>query len=107
MNKLNSLKNTKLGPLSLGQVIFWVIVLALAVSGFFFLRNIVTCWRITPLPGMPPSSCGTVTAGVNGPVLNEQGTPVATSIAPPPPVVGIPESDLPPAWDWRVASMSL
>jgi len=99
MNKLNSLKNTKLGPLSLGQVIFWVIVLALAVSGFFFLRNIVTCWRITPLPGMPPSSCGTVTAGVNGPVLNEQGTPVATSIAPPPPVVGIPESDLPPAWD--------
>ncbi len=51
MNTLNSLKNTKLGPLSLGQIIFWVIVLVLAVSGFFFVRNLVTCWTITPLHG--------------------------------------------------------
>jgi LCP family protein required for cell wall assembly len=93
------LKNTKLGPLSLGQVIFGVIALALAVFGFFFIRDMVTCWTITPLPGMPPASCGTITAGVDGPVLNEQGTPVATSIVPPPPVVSIPQSNLPPAWD--------
>jgi polyisoprenyl-teichoic acid--peptidoglycan teichoic acid transferase len=99
MNKLNSLKNFKLGPLSLGQLIFWAIVLALAISGFFFVRNMVTCWSITPLPGRPPSTCGTVTAGVDGPVLNAQGTPIATSIAPPTPAASIPESDLPPAWD--------
>ena len=99
MNILNSLKNTKLGPLSLGQILFWSLVLVLALFGFFFVRNIVACWTITPLPGMPPSNCGTITAGINGPVLNEEGTPVATSIAPPPPVVSIPESDLPPAWD--------
>ena len=99
MNKLNSLKNIRLGPLSLGQIIFWVIALTLAVGGFFFVRNIVTCWTIFPIPGLPPSNCGTVTAGVDGPVLNEQGTPVTTSIAPPPPVASIPESNLPPAWD--------
>ncbi len=97
MNTLNSLKNKKIGPLSLGQVIFWAIALVLALFGFFFVRNIVTCWTITPLPGMAPSDCGTVTAGVDGPVLNEQGTPVATSIVPPPPVASIPESNLPPA----------
>jgi len=101
MNMLNFFKNKKLGPLSLGQVIFWGVVLVLAVSGFFFVRNIITCWRITPLPGTPPSNCGTITAGLEGPTLNEEGTPVAetTSAAPPPPAVSIPDADLPPAWD--------
>ncbi len=99
MNTLNSFRNKKIGPLSLGQIIFWAIALVLALIGFFFVRNIVTCWTITPLPGMAPSDCGTVTAGIDGPVLNEQGTPVATSIVPPPPVASIPESNLPPAWD--------
>jgi len=99
MNTLNSLKNIKLGPLSLGLIIFWVVVLVLAISGFFFVRNLVTCWSITPLPGMPPATCGTVSTGVNGPTLNEQGTPVATSIAPPPPVASVPDANLPPAWD--------
>jgi len=99
MNKLNSIKNLKLGPLSVGQIILWGIVLVLAVSGFFFVKNMVACWTITPLPGMSPSSCGTVSAGVNGPLLDEQGTPVATSVVPPPPVASIPESNLPPAWD--------
>ena len=99
MNKFNSLRNTKIGPLSLGQIIFWAIALVLAAFGFFFVRNIVTCWTITPLPGMAPSNCGTITAGINGPVLNEQGTPVATSVVPPPPVASIPQSNLPSAWD--------
>src|SRR5260221_1173357 len=98
MNTLNSLKNTKLGPLSLGQIIFWVIVLVLAVSGFFFVRNLVTCWTVTPLSGTPPSTCGTVTSGVDGLVL-VNGTPVATLAVPPTLEASIPESDLPPAWD--------
>ena len=99
MNTLNSLKNIKLGPLSVGQIVFWVIVLALAVSGLFFVRDLVTCWTITPLPGRPPASCGTVTAGITGPVLDAQGTPIATSVLPPTPVASVPESNLPPAWD--------
>jgi len=99
MNRLNSFKNAKLGPLSIGQVLFWGIVLIFALVGFFFIRGIVSCWTITSLPGTVPSNCGTVTAGVDGLVLNEEGTPIATDIAPPPPSVSIPESDLPPAWD--------
>jgi LCP family protein required for cell wall assembly len=99
MNTLNTLKNTKLGPLSLVQAIFWGIVLIFALGGFFFMRGIVSCWTITSLPGTVPANCGTVTAGNDGPVLNEEGTPVATSEAPLPPPVSLPESDLPPAWD--------
>jgi len=99
MNKFNSFKNTKLGPLTVGQIIFWVIVLALAISGLFFVRDLVTCWTITPLPGRPPSNCGTVTAGLAGPVINAQGTPIATLVAPPAPAASVPESNLPPAWD--------
>ena len=97
---MNFLKNIK-RP-SVGQIIFWVVAVALAVAGFFFARGITTCWRITPLPGATPSDCGTVTAGWNGPVLNEQGTPVASDTGVeelPPPVAAIPEYDLPPAWD--------
>jgi len=95
MNKMNFLKRP-----SVGQIIFWVIAIALAVGGFYFVRGLVTCWIITPLPGMTPSDCGTVSAGLNGPVLNEQGTPVASaSELPPPPPTVIPESELPPTWD--------
>ena len=99
MNKLNSFTNTKLGPLSIGQLILWGTVLIFALGGFFFIRGIVSCWTITSLPGTAPAYCGTLTAGNEGPILNEEGTPVATEIAPPPPSISIPESDLPPAWD--------
>ncbi|MEP6895133.1 MAG: LCP family protein [Chloroflexota bacterium] len=99
MNRLNSLKNTKIGPLSLGQLILWVIVLVVALSGFFFVRGLVTCWKITPLPGRTPSTCGTGTSDLTGPVLDENGTPVATLAVPPTPVASIPDSNLPPPWD--------
>ncbi|HAV76573.1 MAG TPA: hypothetical protein DCX53_04380 [Anaerolineae bacterium] len=94
---MNTLKNIK-RP-SMGQIIFWVIAAALAIGGFFFVRSIVTCWTISPLPGATPSDCGTVTAGLDGPVLNDEGTPVAGVDELPPPISVIPDSDLPPAWD--------
>jgi len=84
---------------SVGQITFGVITLAIAIGGFFFARGMITCWTITPLPGMTPSDCGTVTAGLNGPTLDAEGTPVVdTSSLPPAPVV-IPDSNIPPAWD--------
>jgi len=98
MNKMNFLKNIKFGRPSVAQIVFWVAALVLTVGGFFFVRSIVTCWTITPLPGMPPSSCGTVTAGDNGPILTTDGTP-APSVEDLPPPITIPDSDLPPAWD--------
>lgn len=87
-----------LGKIKPGQVIFWVVALGVAVASYFFVRNTITCWTITPLPGMTPSNCGTITAGLAGPTINEQGTPVAPVENLPPPIA-IPDSNLPPAWD--------
>lgn len=100
MNRLDFLKNMKWGRPSVAQIILIVIGLLLAVGGFLFVRGLVTCWTITPLPGSPPSNCGTVSAGLNGPeITNTEGTPVPSVAELPAPPVSIPESDLPPAWD--------
>jgi len=98
MNKTDFLKNIRFGRPSAPQIIFLGIGVILAVTGFYFVRGLVTCWTITPLPGRPPANCGTVTARLDEPVLNSEGTPVPNIEVPPPPV-SIPESDLPPAWD--------
>ncbi len=102
MNKLNSLKNIKLGRLSkpsIGQIIFWSIVIAVALAGFFLVRGLASCWTLTPLPGSAPSNFGTVAgSGLDGPTINEQGTPIAP-VEDLPPAISIPASNLPPAWD--------
>src|SRR5512138_3659716 len=100
MNKMNFLKNIKLRRPSVMQIIFIVVGLVLVAVSFYAVRNFVTCWTITDLPGRAPSNCGTVTGG-EGFVLNEEGTPVPNTDAAqlPAPVVAVPESDLPPAWD--------
>jgi polyisoprenyl-teichoic acid--peptidoglycan teichoic acid transferase len=90
----NFLKNIKVG-----QIIFWVIALGVTVAGYFFVRNLITCWTITQLPGEPPSNCGTVMAGLAGPTINQDGTTVAPPVAELPPAITIPDSNLPPAWD--------
>jgi LCP family protein required for cell wall assembly len=100
MNMLNLPKNIKFERLPIGQLIFWSFVLVVCIAGFLLIRNIVACWTLTALPGTRPSFCGTTAAGNEGPVFNEEGTPVATAeVVPPPPSVSIPESELPPAWD--------
>ena len=81
------------------QIIFWGIALGVALGGFFFIRGLVRCWTITPLPGMTPSNCGTVSSGgLTSPTINEQGTPIAPVEALPP-AITIPDSNLPAAWD--------
>ena len=100
MNKMNFFKNIKFGRPSVTQVILIVAGILLAVGGFFFARGLITCWTITPLPGTPPSNCGTISAGLNGPDLTDtEGTSVPDVEDLPPPPVSIPASDLPPAWD--------
>ena len=96
---MNVLKNIKLGRPSLWTIVFWSVAVVLSIGGYFLVRNLVTCWVITPLPGMPPSDCGTVTAGLDGPAItNSEGTPVPGVEALPPPIT-VPDSNLPPAWD--------
>ena len=98
MNNMNFFNNIKWGRPSVTQIIFIVVGLLLAVGAFFFARGLVTCWTLTALPGVAPSNCGTVTAGLSGPDLtNTGGTPVPTVEGLPPPIIA-PDSDLPPAW---------
>lgn len=100
MNKMNFFRNIKIVRPSITQIVFIVLGLVLAVGGFFFVRGLVTCWRITPLPGTPPSNCGTITAGQTGPDITvEEGTAIPQVDELPPPPVSIPDSNLPPAWD--------
>jgi LCP family protein required for cell wall assembly len=100
MNNSNFFKNLKWGHLSITQIILIAVGVLLAIGAFFFARGLVTCWTITPLPGSPPSNCGTITAGLNGPeITTTDGTPVPQVEELPPPPVSIPDSDLPPAWD--------
>jgi polyisoprenyl-teichoic acid--peptidoglycan teichoic acid transferase len=87
----------KLGRPSVMQILVIAAGLLLAVGGFFFVRGLVTCWTITPLPGYTPANCGTVTRG-NGFTLNEQGTAIPHATELPPPIT-VPDSNLPPAWD--------
>src|SRR5215216_1874872 len=99
MNRMNFLKNIKFGRPSILQIVVIVVGILLTVGGYFFSRGLVTCWRITPLAGTTPSSCGTVTEGLNGPnVTDGDATPVP-GISDLPPAISAPESDLPPAWD--------
>jgi LCP family protein required for cell wall assembly len=98
MNKMNFLKNIKFGHPSVMQIVVIVVGILLAVGGFFFVRGLITCWALTPLPGSVPSNCGTVTGPGDVFTLNDQGTPIASEATLPPPV-DIPASDLPPAWD--------
>ena len=98
MNKMNFFKNTKFARPSVMQIIVIVAGILLALGGFFFVRGLVTCWKMTPLAGSAPSNCGTVSGNPDEFTLNEQGTPVPNATALPAPVV-VPESDLPPAWD--------
>jgi LCP family protein required for cell wall assembly len=82
-----------------GQIVFWFLAIVIGIVGFIFVRGLVSCWTITPLPGMTPSTCGTVSgSGLDGPTVNDQGTPIAP-VAELPPAITIPDSNLPPAWD--------
>src|SRR5512138_2734705 len=99
MNKMNFFKNTTWGRPSVMQIIFIAVGLILAIASFFFARGLITCWTVTPLPGSPPSSCGTLSSGP-GFTLNEEGTPVANNVQELPAApITVPDSNLPPAWD--------
>jgi len=83
----------------IGQSILFLIAIALAIPAYVFVRDFVTCWSITKLPGIAPISCG-VDNGLDKPqvvVDNQQGNSVAVPALPSPDVAA-PEENL-PSWD--------
>ena len=83
MKKLNL---SFLKRISIRWVVLIVVALALAIPAFIFTRNFVVGWEITNLPGIAVK-------------YNQKGEPQASSGVPTPNDPGIPEPDLPPAWD--------
>jgi LCP family protein required for cell wall assembly len=75
-----------LKKISILQIIVVLIAIALAIPAFILTRNFVVSWDITDLPGVAVR-------------YNEQGEPEVSGELPVPEDVGIPEADLPPAWD--------
>src|SRR5574341_1518871 len=51
MNRIDFLKNVKFGRPSVWQLIFWGVAVVLAVSGFFLVRGLVTCWLLLLVVG--------------------------------------------------------
>lgn len=82
---------------SIRRAIVWIVAIAVAVVLFIATRSLATCWNVTQLPGIAPASCGATTEVLNTPVVNQQGTAVATP--PPTPLPDVPQSNLPVPWD--------
>ena len=100
MNRFEFLKKIKFPKFRrsmVGQVIFWVVTLALGVTAFVYARSFTACWNLTGLPGLAPASCsGESSAAAQ---FNPEGTPIATDVAVLPTPITAPEVALPPAWD--------
>lgn len=87
--KVGTVKKLNLNILkriSIWQIIFWVIAIALAIPAFIFTRDFVVGLGIFDLPGVPVK-------------YDEQGQPEIANDVPIPQDVGIPEPELPPSWD--------
>ncbi|MBE0670885.1 MAG: LCP family protein [Anaerolineales bacterium] len=93
---MKKLKFPKLGRLSVGQIIFWVITVALGIGAFIFANNLTQCWNLTQLPGIAPAACGITSDTGDQIVLNEEGTPLPPEVLPPAPIAA---PELPPSWD--------
>ncbi len=75
---------------SAGQIVLASLALLAAIGIFAAIRSFTACWRITALPGIPPTSCaGGAVNPLGTPILNAHGTALAN--LPPTPDVSIPE----------------
>lgn len=91
-NFQNKIRTLKLP--TTGQFILMGVGLVIAVVLYIFLSGFVSCWRLTALPGIPPSNCAGQTTG---PVITPEGTPVAGATGMP--TTSAPQVELPPPWD--------
>ena len=90
VNKIRILKRP-----TTGQFIWMGVGLVIAVGLFIFSRGFVTCWRLTALAGIAPSSCA---VQPTAPVTTPGETPVVVS-ATATPTISAPQVELPPPWD--------
>ncbi|HEY5982949.1 MAG TPA: LCP family protein [Anaerolineales bacterium] len=79
------------------QVILWGAAVVVAIALFILTQSIITCWKLTSLPGTAPATC-------QGGGVNPLGTPIVTNAStgaenlPPAPEIAAPEIAY-PKWD--------
>lgn len=83
------------GRFPIRSLVFWGLVLVMAVGLFTFVRDFTACWRLTSLPGTAPASC------MNQQVTSPEGPVFVTSeeTASPTPEVAVSEDITYPTWD--------
>lgn len=86
-------------PFFVRLILFWIVALGTAAGAFVFVRDLTTCWRITPLPGTAPSRCTDEDVPrLEGPVIRNEETeipPASTATTELP----VPEGTEYPVWD--------
>ncbi len=80
---------------TIGHFVLMAAGLVLAVLLFAFLSGFVSCWQLTSLPGVAPSTCSTNGAVV--PVATASGDALVDQT--PAPGISAPQVQMPPAWD--------
>jgi LCP family protein required for cell wall assembly len=83
------------GRFPIRRLVFWGLVLVMAVGLFTFVRDFTACWRLTSLPGIPPANC------TNQPITSLEGPVFVTSeeTVTPTPEAAVPEDIAYPTWD--------
>jgi len=99
MNRFEFLKKIQFPKFerpSVGRMIFWGVALALGIGASIFVYNLVACFSIAGLPGVPLPTCkGDLSKTIPGFTVKD-GTPAPG--APPTPQASVPEAP-PPTWD--------
>jgi hypothetical protein len=90
---------SELGPrrFIVRQILFWLVTLGIGFGAYGFVRDFITCWRLTSLPGIPSASCvGEPVDPLETPVLVRD-----TNVPPPTATLELPivEEDEYPTWD--------
>ena len=81
----------------LRQIGFWGIALVVAIGLFYLARQVTTCWRLTPLSGIPSTTCaGEAVYALETPVVRSDRALADPTLTPEP---MIPEEAEYPAWD--------
>lgn len=95
---MNTIPVNKKFPLK--WLVLGILSIVLFAGTFVLVRNLVTSWCLSPLPGVALTGCG---GNGSAPMFTEanNNTPEPGLPTPelPPPAPVIPNAELPPAWD--------
>ena len=103
LDALKRIRLPNLGPLaagikklSAGKLILWGVALVAAIGLFVLVSSMTACWKLTPLPGIPPATCAGGSQDPLATLVVEEGT--GAEALPPAPDLAAPAIEY-PNWD--------